>query len=85
MLAGDSDIDGDTLSVVGTSPPANGSVVVNSDNTITYTPNDGFTGTDTFSYTVADEIGTRASAAVTVTVDQVVVDTNTVYLPMIVR
>ncbi|MEM8532387.1 MAG: Ig-like domain-containing protein [Chloroflexota bacterium] len=85
VLENDEGGEGTARTVEITTEPENGTAVVNEDNTITYTPNDGFTGTDTFSYTVADEIGTRASAAVTVTVDQVVIDTNTVYLPMIVR
>lgn len=49
VLANDTDADaGQTLSVTGTSGgPANGGVVVNVDNTVTYTPNLGFAGTDT--------------------------------------
>lgn len=49
--------------------PTNGTVDVNSDGTITYTPNSGFEGIDTFDYTVADTLGERSAAAtVTVTV-----------------
>ncbi|NLN93066.1 MAG: DUF11 domain-containing protein, partial [Candidatus Hydrogenedens sp.] len=44
------DIDTDSVTVVA--DPANGSVVVNSDGTITYTPNFGFTGLDSFDYTI---------------------------------
>ncbi len=33
-------------------PPANGTVTVNDDGTITYTPNPGFSGTDTYQYQV---------------------------------
>ncbi|MDA0198768.1 MAG: Ig-like domain-containing protein [Bacteroidetes bacterium] len=36
-------------------PPQNGSVVVNQDSTINYTPNPGFVGTDQFTYTACNE------------------------------
>ena len=39
--------------VVSASDPANGTAVVNADGTITYTPDAGFGGEDTFSYTTA--------------------------------
>lgn len=85
VLENDEGGEGTVRTVEITAEPENGTAVVNEDNTITYTPNDGFSGMDTFSYTVADEIGTRASAAVTVTVGEVVVDTNSIYLPLIVH
>lgn len=51
------------------SNPTNGTVDINSDGTITYTPNTGFEGADTFDYSVADTLGERSnSATVTVTV-----------------
>ncbi|MCE8514535.1 tandem-95 repeat protein, partial [Ruegeria pomeroyi] len=54
VLGNDSDPDGDSLTVSGASDPANGSVVVNADNTLSYTPDANFNGTDTFTYTVSD-------------------------------
>ncbi|HEX6828878.1 MAG TPA: Ig-like domain-containing protein, partial [Burkholderiales bacterium] len=49
--------------------PANGSAVPNTDGTVTYTPNEGFTGTNGFSYTVRDTTtGTQLSNIATVTV-----------------
>ncbi len=49
--------------------PANGTVINNLDGTVTYTPNPGFSGTNTFVYTVADIAGARsAGARVAVTV-----------------
>jgi hypothetical protein len=70
VLANDSDADaGQTISVTGTSGgPANGGAVVNGDGTITYTPNLGFAGIDTFTYAISDGNGGTASASVTVTV-----------------
>ncbi|UUO01064.1 cadherin-like domain-containing protein [Mycolicibacterium novocastrense] len=46
---------GDVLTVTDYTQPANGSVVLNSNGTFTYTPNAGYHGTDTFSYTISDE------------------------------
>ena len=41
-----------SVSVTGLLPPSNGSVQVNPDGSITYTPNPGFAGLDTFEYRV---------------------------------
>ncbi|MBU2982517.1 tandem-95 repeat protein [Lentibacter algarum] len=68
VLGNDSDPEGEALTVTGTTEPANGSAVVNANGTITYTPADGFTGTDTFDYTVTDPAGNATTATVTVTV-----------------
>ncbi|MCE8529008.1 tandem-95 repeat protein [Ruegeria pomeroyi] len=68
VLGNDSDPDGDGLTVSGASDPANGSVVVNADNTLSYTPDANFNGTDTFTYTVSDGNGGADTATVTVTV-----------------
>ena len=43
--------------------PTNGSVVKNPDNTFTYTPNPGFSGTDTFTYEICDINGVNCSPA----------------------
>ncbi|MGI8791925.1 MAG: Ig-like domain-containing protein [Acidimicrobiales bacterium] len=71
VLANDSDPDGDAISVVSASAPTNGgSVVVNANGTITYTPATEFVGTDGFTYTITDN-GTPAAQAtgpVTITV-----------------
>ena len=67
VLANDSDPDGDLLTVT-TAVATSGSVVVNADNTLTYTPPADFTGTDTITYTIGDAQGATASATVTITV-----------------
>ncbi|QEW17871.1 hypothetical protein LA6_000025 [Marinibacterium anthonyi] len=54
LLSNDSDAEGDTLSVTGFTLPENGTVVDNGDGTWTYTPDTGFSGTDSFTYTVTD-------------------------------
>jgi uncharacterized repeat protein (TIGR01451 family) len=71
VLANDSDVDGDPLTVTSATDPANGSVVVNGDNTINYTPDTDFNGTDTFDYTISDGNGGTDTATVTITVDPV--------------
>ena len=53
--------------VTSTAPPGNGSITVNPDGTITYTPNDGFIGVDSYTYTVTSG-GVTETATVTVTV-----------------
>ncbi|ULE33674.1 Ig-like domain-containing protein [Mycobacterium sp. IDR2000157661] len=58
VLANDTDPDlsaGDVLTVTDYTQPANGSVVLNSDGTFTYTPDADFNGTDAFSYTISDD------------------------------
>ena len=45
----------------------NGTVAGNADGGFTYTPGGGFSGTDTFDYTITDANGDSASATVTVT------------------
>jgi PKD repeat protein len=67
VLANDSDPDDDALSVLSVTQPANGSAV-NNGGSVTYTPNAGYSGIDTFSYTVSDGNGGTNSATVTVTV-----------------
>ncbi|GAG13176.1 unnamed protein product, partial [marine sediment metagenome] len=68
VLANDTDVEGDNLSVASVTDPANGSVVNNGSN-VTYTPNAGFTGDDTFTYTADDGNGGTATANVTVSVE----------------
>jgi gliding motility-associated-like protein len=57
ILSNDSDGNNDAL-IVNTTPivsPANGTLMLNTDGTFTYTPNAGFNGTDSFSYEVCDD------------------------------
>ena len=68
MLANDSDPDSDPLTVTGATTPAHGTAVVNANNTITYTPTTGYTGPDSFTYSISDGRGGTASATVSITV-----------------
>ncbi len=65
VLANDSDTDGqlDASSVIVTTPPASGAATVQPDGQIHFTPANGFSGEVTFAYTVADDQGSRSSAA----------------------
>ncbi len=54
VLANDTDLDGDTLSLVGVPTSADGLVEVNPDGTITFTPAPGFTGSAVINYTMTD-------------------------------
>ena len=65
VLANDTDADGDTLSVSGSTQPSNGAAVDNVDGTFTYTPDPGFVGVDTFTYTVSDGNGGTDTTEVT--------------------
>ena len=59
------DLDNPTLTYALGAQAANGTVVVNTDGTYTYTPNPDFNGTDSFTFTASD--GTIGSNTATVT------------------
>jgi hypothetical protein len=70
VLNNDSDPDGDNL-ILNTTPisaPSNGTVTVNANGTILYTPNTGFTGTDVFTYGICDDGVPSLCAQTTVTI-----------------
>ncbi|MBA2565492.1 MAG: PKD domain-containing protein, partial [Gemmatimonadetes bacterium] len=68
VLANDTDPEGDFLTVSITSTPDDGSVTLNGDQTITYTPDAGFDGRDDFKYQVDDGQGHTDEAKVEITV-----------------
>ena len=74
VIANDSDEDNDPLTVFSVTQPQNGTVLDNGDGTITYTPNQGFTGQDTYTYTVSDGNGAYGTATVTLTVHDALPD-----------
>ncbi|MBI2783817.1 MAG: tandem-95 repeat protein, partial [Gammaproteobacteria bacterium] len=65
---------GSSLSVTNLTNGSNGTTVNNGDGTVTYTPDDNFSGVDTYTYTVDDGTSTSNTATVTVTVAPVAVD-----------
>jgi VCBS repeat-containing protein len=70
VRANDSDPENDTLSLAGVSEPSSGQAEITPDGEIRYTPDTGFTGTDSFIYTVSDGNGGTDTATVEVTVEQ---------------
>ncbi len=77
VLANDSDPDGDPLAICDEPreanhevllSPRNGTVVMNADGSFTYTPNEGFVGTDSFYYCIEDRWACcEGKVAITVT------------------
>ncbi|MEJ5992769.1 Ig-like domain-containing protein, partial [Ramlibacter sp. PS3R-8] len=81
LLANDSDVDGDTLSISAFTQPANGSIVDNGDGTFTYQPAAGFIGPDSFTYTVSDGNGGTSTATVALNVTSPAAIGDTVSTP----
>ena len=87
LTLNDSDPDGDGLAFIVDTTPANGTLVVQPDGTLRYTPDETFAGVDTFTYIVTDgqlssspieiEIFVNPLAAPPPTVDPPVDDTDT--------
>ena len=72
VLANDTDSDsdsGDFLVVSSSTNGAHGMVLCNLFGTCTYTPTGGFTGPDSFTYTISDAHGGVATATVNVTIN----------------
>ena len=68
VLGNDTDAEGDDLTAVLNSDPSSGSVSLNANGSFDYTPNGGFTGSDSFTYLADDGRGGSAEANVTITV-----------------
>jgi len=71
VLANDTDADFDPLTPIVVGQPANGTAAVNPDGTITYTPNQDFDLSDTFTYQVDDGQDLSNVAIVTITINAV--------------
>jgi hypothetical protein len=71
LLANDRDVDGDSLRVTGVTNAVNGTVALDQDGNLVFTPALNFNGTASFDYTVSDGNGGTATAAVAVTVNPV--------------
>ncbi|WP_420321913.1 Ig-like domain-containing protein [Flagellimonas sp.] len=75
VLANDNDLP--TNGTLTSTTPTNGTLVINdggtptdpSDDFITYTPNAGYLGPDTFDYTICDSLGNCSTATVTILVN----------------
>jgi hypothetical protein len=66
ILSNDMDANGDSLTATLVSDASNGTLVLNTDGSFSYTPDPGFVGDDTFTYNASD--GTDDSNTVTVTI-----------------
>ncbi|NND01528.1 MAG: HD domain-containing protein [Acidimicrobiia bacterium] len=68
VLDNDYDVDDDVIFIASYDAVSDGGGIVNCTNTCVYTPRDGFSGTDMFSYTVVDGAGSKDATTVSVTV-----------------
>lgn len=68
VLGNDTDEDGDGLTATLAEDVDDGTLVLSPDGSFAYTPDDGFSGDDTFTYTASDGDLTSAAATVTITV-----------------
>jgi hypothetical protein len=75
VLANDTDLDGDTLTIDSVSNGMNGTTRIDTrgtgsptDDVVVYRPNSGFSGTDSFTYSISDGMGGLDTATVTVKV-----------------
>lgn len=68
LLANDTDQDGGILSITSVQNAINGTVVLNLNGTVTFTPNSNYNGVATFDYTISDGQGGADTATVTLNV-----------------
>jgi VCBS repeat-containing protein len=68
VLGNDYDPDDDAITASLVSGPQNGTLSLNADGSFTYTPDQDFHGTDTFTYQVSDGLATSDPATVTLNV-----------------
>ena len=72
VLDNDSDVDGDTITITSASNPPHGTTVVAPDHlSLTYQPDSGYSGADTFTYVVSDGVGGTSVGTVVVDVSSV--------------
>ena len=64
LLANDTDIDGDTLSIISVQGATHGTVTLSADgSTITFTPDTNYSGDASFTYTISDGNGNTSTAS----------------------
>jgi hypothetical protein len=68
VLANDYDPDGDPITAVSPTQPANGFVILRADGSLDYTPDPGFSGDDVFTYKASDGSLTSTPAQVKISV-----------------
>ena len=72
-FANDEDVDGDSFFLLQSSQPAHGTTSWGNNGVVTYSPSNGFVGSDEFTYQISDSTGSASQAA---TVRIVVTATN---------
>lgn len=70
VLGNDSDADGQPLTALVETTPGHGTLTLSANGGFSYTPSDGFAGTDTFTYRPNDGLASGAPTTVTITVAQ---------------
>ena len=68
VTTNDTDPDNDALKIVSVGTAAHGSLTINADNTVSYAGAVGYSGTDTFQYTISDGRGGLATGTVNLNV-----------------
>ncbi|HEY0322463.1 MAG TPA: Calx-beta domain-containing protein, partial [Pyrinomonadaceae bacterium] len=70
VLSNDTDVDNATLTAIKVSDPSNGTAALNSNGSFSYTPQAGFSGTDSFTYKANDGAADSNVATVTINVNE---------------
>ena len=68
VLANDTDLDGDSLTITGVGAAPKGSTAIVGGTSVTYTPDQDANGSDSFTYTISDGNGGTATATVSITI-----------------
>src|SRR6185436_13008540 len=71
VLSNDTDIDGNTLTAILVTGPAQGTLTLNANGTFTYTPGANYNGSDSFTYRANDGTVNSNIATVTITINAV--------------
>jgi VCBS repeat-containing protein len=85
VLDNDSDLNGDPLTAVLENGPDQGSLTLNPDGSFLYTPNQDFSGQDSFSYRANDGSASSTPVSVTITVSTLPDGGSRLYLPLVIR
>jgi uncharacterized repeat protein (TIGR01451 family) len=69
VLGNDTDVESANLTAILVASPSNGTLTLNANGSFLYTPNAGFSGTDTFTYKANDGSADSSAATVSITVN----------------
>jgi hypothetical protein len=69
VVTGDGDGGSPPLTVTAVTQPSNGTATNNGNGTVTYKPNNNYVGSDSFTYTIQNACGAKATGNVSVTVN----------------